>query len=89
MQKVENSSDTALRVVLLLSLLKNKKYKAAELAEMLDCSERHVHRLINAIRNTGIKVKSKSGLYGGFEIKDDRYTITDRLYIDMLKKLKK
>jgi predicted DNA-binding transcriptional regulator YafY len=84
----ENSNDTVMRTVLLMSLLKNEKYTAAELAEILNCSVRHVHRMINGLKAAGIKMKIKRGRFGGFKIVDDRFHISGQLYLETLKKLK-
>jgi predicted DNA-binding transcriptional regulator YafY len=84
----QNRNETVMRTILLLSLLKNEKYRAAELAELLDCSKRHIHRLINGIRDAGINVKAVQGRYGGYYIKDDRFHISGQLYLETLKKLK-
>ena len=87
-KEIKNYSDTVMRTILLLSLLKNKKYTASELAEILDCSARQTHRLINGLRAAGINVKTEQGRYGGFKINDNRFNVTEGFYLDILRKLK-
>jgi len=82
-----NISTTTVRVIMLLSLLQHKKYSSLELSQLLNCSKRHITRLVKGIRDAGIIVKSKPGKGGGYEIKNIDYKISGKLYNEMLRRL--
>lgn len=76
----DNISTTTVKIILILSLLKKKRYTAAELGEILSCTDRHVRRLINGIIAAGIDVKIKRGQNGGYKIDNLDFNVSERLY---------
>ncbi len=62
-------SNVATRLLSLILLLQNKpRWKANELSEALNVSERTVHRYMGMLEEMGIPLYSERGPYGGFSL---------------------
>jgi predicted DNA-binding transcriptional regulator YafY len=62
-------SNVATRLLSLILLLQNKpRWKANELSEALNVSERTVHRYMGMLDEMGIPIYSERGPYGGFSL---------------------
>jgi predicted DNA-binding transcriptional regulator YafY len=62
-------SNVATRLLSLIMLLQSRpSWKAAELAEELNVSERTVHRYMGMLEEMGIPIYSERGPYGGFSL---------------------
>jgi predicted DNA-binding transcriptional regulator YafY len=62
-------SNVATRLLSLILLLQNKpRWKANELSEALDVSERTIHRYMGMLEEMGIPLYSERGPYGGFSL---------------------
>jgi predicted DNA-binding transcriptional regulator YafY len=62
-------SNVATRLISMIMLLQSRAtWKAAELADELDVSERTVHRYIVMLEELGIPIYSERGPYGGFAL---------------------
>ena len=62
-------ANVATRLISMILLLQSRQtWKASELADELDVSERTIHRYILMLEDMGIPIYSERGPYGGFSL---------------------